>query len=181
LYIRIKKNAYIMPLFVTGILALGLLGHNQYMKYQERQFKAEIIEFSTKLKAGKEKIKKYEILLKESEKIKQDITDTRNKINFVKKEADKNLNNLITYFTTIAFVLPEELVLNSILQKQANEKIFFIKGRSFELDPIGQFATSLQQYQWCDSAVLKKLKADGKNKLDFEISVTTLGTKDKAI
>jgi Tfp pilus assembly protein PilN len=179
LYIRIKKNAYIMPLAATGMIAIGLLGHNQYMKYQERQFKAEIKKYSVELKKNKAKIQKYETLLEESDKINEDIKNTKNKITFVEKESDKTLVNLITYFTTFASDLPGEVVLDSICQNEDKINIFLIKGRSYELNPIGEFATSLQRYWWCDAAVIKELKkADQGEKLYFEMSIETLGTQD---
>ena len=181
LYIRIKKNAYIMPLIATGVIAFGLLGHNQFMKYQERQFKSEIIKFSRELKNNKEKIQEYETLLKEHEIIKTDIKNTRNKINYVQNKADKKLNDLIKYFNAFSSALPVELVLDSVCQDKEKENIFLIKGRSFDLNPIGQFATSLQDFEWCASAVIKALKANEREKLYFEISVQTIGTKNSNI
>ena len=81
-------------------------------------------------------------------------------------------------FTAFASALPSQLVLDSIGQHPDKENIFLITGRSYDLNPIGLFATSLQENDWCTSAVMKTVKADGGDKLYFEISIKAVGLKD---
>jgi hypothetical protein len=181
LYIRLKKNAYMMPLATTGLIAISLLGHNQYMKFQERQFKLEIEQFTVDLKKNKAKIQKYQGLLDESGKMEEDIRNIRKKINFIQEKADENLVDLITYFNTFASDLPAELVLESISQDKNKVNVFLLKGSSYGLEPIGTFATALQKHKWCASAVINAVNAGDTEKLDFEMSIKTLGVKDSSI
>ncbi len=173
LSVRIKKNAYIMPLIATGIISLGLLGHNQYMKYQDRKYKADIQVYTAELEKKKEILKKYEALQKSSEEIKKDIRNTRNKIDYIRTEADKKLVHVITCFDAVAHVVPEGLVLDSILQEKENQEEFRIKGYSFDLDSIGAFAVALQKYQWGVSAAIRGLNAGETGRLIFELILKT--------
>nr|NJM04259.1 hypothetical protein [Desulfobacula sp.] len=173
LSVRIKKNAYIMPLIATGVISLGLLGHNQYMKYQDRKYKADIQTYTAELEKKKESLKKYETLQKASEEIKKDIQNTRNKIDYIRTEADKKLVHLIGCFDAVALEIPDGLVLDSILQKKEKEEHFQIRGHSFDLDSIGAFAVALQEYQWGVSAIIKGLKSGDTGRLEFELTLET--------
>lgn len=173
LSVRIKKNAYVMPLIATGIISLGLLGHNQYMKYQERKYKIEIQAFTAELEKKKDTLKKYEALQTASERIKQDIQNTRNKIDYIRTEADKRLVHVIACLEAVADVVPEGLVLDSIIQEKDNPDDFRIIGYSFGLDSIGAFAVALQKYQWGVSAAIQGLNGSQTGKLTFELVLKT--------
>ena len=171
--VRIKKNAYIMPLLATGLLALALLGHYQYMKYQERRFKSDIAQYTREIKKNKDLIQKYQALQAQAQKIESDINNYRNKIDYIQKEADKNIFALISALDVIAGALPDELVLEAVNQDDNDNAVFIVKGVSGSLKPIGGFATALQDSDWCESAVIETVSAGNNEKLYFEMRMTT--------
>ena len=182
LLVRIKKNAYIMPLVATGLIAMVLLGHNQYMKYQERRFKQEIITYTRQLKENKETISRFNTLQEKSAKIKKDIQNYRNKINYISKEADRNIAGLIRALNTIAESLPEPVVLEVLAQDESEETVFTVKGVSSRLKSIGEFATLLQAVEWCDSAAIETIQAAENRRLYFEMRmITRLGHTESQI
>lgn len=171
LMVRVKRNVYVMPLVATGVIALGLLGHNQFMKYQDRQYRADIEKYTRDLEENKSTIQKYETLLKRSAQLKADIRTIRDRINYVNQKADRKLEVLITCFKGLAGSVPKALVLDTVSQEEAAPEQFRITGRSWDLNSIGLFATALQDQAWCRSAILKSLDSDGGRRLKFEMGV----------
>jgi Tfp pilus assembly protein PilN len=174
LAVRIRQNAYVMPLVATGVMGLGLLGHNQYMQYQETVFKEEIQTYTRQLESQKERIKKYEALQAESQKIKTDLQNTRNKIEYIETTADKKLDHLIAFFNAVARVVPPSLVLDTVRQEKTDDTAFALAGYTFDLNAVGRFATALQENDFCRSAVIRSLKAADEGKLTFELVVQTV-------
>ena len=172
LMVRVKRNVYVMPLVATGILALGLLGHNQYMRYQDREFKTDIENYASELKKNKNTIQKYEDLLKKSTRLKADIRTVKDRINYVNLRADRQLKVLITCFKAVADAVPVNLVLDAIAQNPADPEVLKVTGRSWDLNSVGLFANTLQNHGWCSSAVLKTLDSGGSGRrLNFELAV----------
>ncbi|WP_156887755.1 hypothetical protein [Desulfotignum balticum] len=174
LVVRIRKNAYVLPLVATGVVGLGLLGHNQYMKRQENVFKEEIKTYTLELKQKKEQVNQYESLLAVSQQIKTDIRNTRNKIEYIQTTADKKLVHLIAFFNAVARAVPPTLVLDAILQEKPDPNAFSVTGYAHDLNAISLFATSLQDVPLCRAAVIRKLHAAEAGKLAFELFVQTL-------
>lgn len=172
-FIRVKKNAYIMPLVATGFIAFSLLGHNQYMKHQNRRFESDITEYTRKIEKNQSLVKEYDVLLEKSRKIQSSIRNYQNKINYISKEADKNITALIQVLETIAGALPDELILEAVSQEENSDTIFIVKGTSGTLKPIGSFAAVLQQSPWCKSAVIQSVAAEEPGRLHFKMRMTT--------
>ncbi|NDY73630.1 hypothetical protein DO021_17945 [Desulfobacter hydrogenophilus] len=171
LIVQIKRNVYVMPLVATSILALGLLGHNQFMKYQERQFKADIKKYAAEVSKNKTTIQKYDDLLKKSTQLKTDIRTVQERISYVNEIADKKLAILVTCFQGIARAVPDGLVLDAVEQAPDTPDTLTITGRTWDLIRVGRFAIAMQDNDWCTAAVLKSLEAAGETRLAFVMQV----------
>ncbi len=171
LRVRLKRNVYVMPLVATSILALGLLGHNQFMKYQERRFKSDIKQYSAEVEKNKSTIQKYEDLLKKATQLEKDIRTVQDRINFVNRIADQKLAILVTCFKGVARAVPDGLVLDTVAQNPDTPNTFTITGRSWDLTRVGLFSVAMQDNAWCTSAVLKSLDAKTGSQLSFVVQV----------
>ena len=171
LVVQLKRNVYVMPLVATTVLAMGLLGHNQFMKFQERQFKADIKKYSAEVEKSKNTIQKYDDLVKKSAQLKKDIRTVKERINYVNRLADKKLAILVTCFNGIARAVPDGLVLDTVDQPPDLPDTLTITGRTWDLIRVGKFAIAMQENDWCKAAVLKSLEALGDSRLSFVMQV----------
>lgn len=172
---RLKKSAYLMPLIATVLLITFLFGHFQYMKWQENSFKSRITSLSAELKEKKARNLKYEKALKESENLKKEIELAKNRIAFAANKADEDIAHVINFFSDIAGLIPENVVLETIVQK--NKREYGLTGKSLDLSSVGWLATKMQEKKWCESVVIKsieKTETDIKTDiLSFQFSVKT--------
>ena len=168
---RLKKSAYLMPLIATVLLITFLFGHFQYMRWQESSFKSRITKLSAELKEKKARNSKYDKALKESEDLNREIELAKNRIAFATNKADEDIAHVINFFTDIAGLIPEKVVLETIIQENRLE--YRLAGKSLDLSSVGGFATKMQKKGWCESVVIKSIEKTEADRLSFEFSVKT--------
>ncbi len=166
---RLKKSAYLMPLIATVLLIAFLFGHFQYMKWQESSFKSRITELSAELKEKKARNLKYEAALKESDALKKQVDFAKNKIDFATTKADEDVAHVINFFTDIAGLIPEKVVIETIVQENRLE--YRVAGKSLDLSSVGGFATKMQEKRWCESVVIKSIEKTEADSLGFQFFV----------
>jgi hypothetical protein len=170
---RLKKSAYIMPLVATGVFAILLGGHYLFMKHQDSVYRMRIEELNKEMQSRKSQISKYDSLLAELKKLEAEIAFTEKKIVFFNKEADKEIMHVIACLRGIGAAVPENVVLLTVAHDGAGWE-FVISGQCFDQKEIGLFASALQKNSWCESAVIRKIEADGQSgALKFELAVKT--------
>ncbi len=168
---RLKKSAYLMPLIATVLLGTFLFGHFQYMRWQESSFKSRITSLSAELKEKKARNSKYDEAKKESEDLKKEIEFAKNRIAFATNKADEDVAHVINFFRDIAGLIPENVVLETIVQE--NKLEYRVAGNSLDLSSVGGFATKMQEKRWCESVVMKSIEKTEADRLSFEFSVKT--------
>jgi Tfp pilus assembly protein PilN len=160
-----------MPLVVTAILFLTLLAHYQYMKIRENSYKKQIEAYTIDLKNKKEKKAQYESILKESSVLKARIDDAEKRLAFSEKDADKKIEHLIQVLQSAADVVPHNIILNTM--KQEGSHSFIVSGYSTDLVSVGQYATIIQDLEWCRSTTIKSIKQIQQGELTFECTILT--------
>ena len=168
---RLKKSAYLMPLIATVLLITFLFGHFQYMRWQESSFKSRITRLSAELKEKKACNSKYDKALKESEDLKKEIELAKNRIAFATNKADEDIAHVINFFRDIAGSIPENIVLEKLIQEKKLE--YRLAGKSLDLSSVGGFATKMQEKGWCESVVIKSIEKTEADRFSFEFSVKT--------
>ena len=167
--VRMKESAYLVPLGATILYAMGLFGHYQIMKSSKEEYKTRTAELSIEVSEKKQKHATYEKLLKKSMDLEQETARIHEQIAFIKGGSDDNLTHL-GYVLEAFFVLPSEMMLQSIIQEEKN---FILDGTSDDPGEVGKFAVKLQSYPWCSSAEIKMLEHDGNGRLDYQIEMVT--------
>lgn len=167
---RLKQSVYLAPLATAVVLGVLLAGHYQYMKHQDRVYKARISTLKTELKARKAEIAKYDNLIQQQDALRKEIEMTRKRLAYIEGQADRQLDHLIACIGGLAEALSDQIVLKAILQDGA--ATYTVTGSAFDLEALGIYATQLQEAAWCEAAVLRKLEkgADGQ-RLDFEMTL----------
>jgi Tfp pilus assembly protein PilN len=171
---RLKKSAYMAPLATTVAILILLFGHYQYMKYKDALYKDRIVRLTEELKTRKSEIAEYDKLIKEADKLKEEISFAERKIAFIRGRADTDLGHIIACLNGIAGAVCDSLVLSSITQNGLHD--YTVTGSAFDLPSVGDLATRLQKRDWCVSVVLQRLEkktAEPSGLLDFEFSVKT--------
>ncbi len=168
---RLKKSAYLMPLIATVLLITFLFGHFQYMRWQESSFKSRIAKLSAELNEKKARNSKYDRALKESEDIRKEIELAKNRIAFATNKADEDIAHVINFFSDLAGLIPENVILEKLIQE--NKLEYSLAGKSLDLSSVGGFATKMQAKKWCESVVIKSIKKTEADRLSFEFSVKT--------
>ena len=168
---RLKKSAYLMPLIATVLLIAFLFGHFQYMRWQESSFKSRIAKLSAELKEKKVRHSKYDKALKESEALKKKIELAKNRIAFATNKADEDIAHVINFFSDLAGLIPENVILEKLIQENRLE--YRVAGKSLDLSSVGGFATKMQEKRWCESVVIKSIEKTEADRLSFEFSIKT--------
>ena len=172
LAVQIRQSAYLVPVIITGLLVLSLLGHYAFMRFQEADYKKQIAAYEADLKKRKADIATYEGLLTEKSKLEKDLVQAEKRLHFMETQADQEMSRFIEFFRDMGLDMPELIVLKSF--SQAGRGAFKLTGSAFDLKALGAYATSLQERGWCDSAVLDKITA-GAGRLEFEMTVNIKG------
>ncbi|WP_319406548.1 PilN domain-containing protein [uncultured Desulfosarcina sp.] len=171
---RLKRSVYIVPLATAAVLVLLLTGHYQFMRFQEKRYKARIVSLNEEAKNRKTEVEKYEKLLAESNALQKEIDETKKRLAYIGGKADQNLTQLITCLQGLAAALPERIVLQSV--SQGGPTVYKVSGSAFALEAVGAFATKLQETPWCEAAVIDKLETgSGKEGLAFDLTVNAGG------
>jgi hypothetical protein len=170
---KLKKSVYMAPLATTVVVLILLFGHYQYMKHKEAVYKDRIGELTGELKTRKSEIAKYEELIKEADRLKEEISFARSKIAFIRGRADTDLGHIIKCLDAIAVAVSNSIVLTSITQNELDR--YTVTGWGADLRSVGDLAKGLQQKDWCASVVMKRLeKMPNKPlELEFEFTVST--------
>lgn len=172
LSVRIRQSAYLVPVVITGLLVLALTGHYGFMRYQEQDYKKQIAAHEADLKKRKAEIATYEGLLGEKDKLGKEMEQSKKRLHYMETQADQEMSRFIEFFRDMGLDMPDLVVLKSF--SQAGKSAFKLTGSAFDLEALGSYATSLQERQWCESAVLDKITA-GDGRLEFEMTVNVKG------
>ncbi len=173
---RLKRSVYLVPVVTAVTVGILLAGHYQFMRHQERRYKARITELNKEVKGRRAEIDKYESLLAESNALEKEIDQANKRLKYIQGEAKASLNRMITCLEEMAAALPERIVLRRVSQGGLN--IYKVAGSAFVLEGIGDFATRLQEKPWCEAAVIEKVEknADGRG-LAFEMTIQAGGER----
>ncbi len=166
---RLKKSAYIMPLAATIFLFIILFSHFQYMKFSEKSMKTKIKTITAELKRRNARILKYDTAVKKVEDIKKKIEHAKKKIVFVKKNADEDIRYVINLFFGTSGSVPESVVLKTLAQNNLYE--YRLSGISLDLSSIGNFATKIQEKEWCKSVIIESVKKEDPVNLKFKFLI----------
>lgn len=186
--LRIRRSAYLVPVVVTVLLLLVLAGHFVFMKYQIRNYEAQIAKHRETLKQHKANIAAYEEILAQREEVTEQVQKIENRLNYMENLADKEMSRIIACIQDMGAVVPPSVSLESIIQN--GESSFKIVGSAFSLDGPTIYGTAIQEQDWCEAVTVEKITADGKGgkrvvskasnkagpplqKFDFEITVRT--------
>lgn len=171
LAIRLKRSAYLAPVIATAFLVVFFFGHYQYMVWQEDSFKLQIAEISAELERREAGKARFDRAKAEMDALEREIELAEKRIALVTYGADADIAQVIDFFNDIAVLIPEDVVLEAIVQE--GELKYRITGRSRDLSYVGIFASAMQKREWCESVVINSIGKIGTGWLGFEFSVKT--------
>lgn len=166
---RLKKNTFVIPLVITLLLLLFLLGHYAMMRVQEERHKVQIEELSERLKVRQHKKDSFDQVNREFNSLRSQISLIEQKIQFVKGGSDKNLIHLDRVLASLTG-LPDRVTLQTI--KQDGEK-YLLSGTAKTSEDVGYFSVQLQRYPWCRAVIIKNLASREGGLINFKIEMDT--------
>ena len=163
---RIKKSAYLMPLIGVSFLAVLLLLHYAFMRYQRSNYEDQIVELTARIESSEARKAKYDKLQSALSKLDQNVSLTKKKIRYIQVGSDKGIEQL-TSFLNVFNSIPRNIVLSKIEQKQ--EDRFEVSGTSSDLDSVGKMALGLQHNEWCKSANIVNVTENEYRRISFTV------------
>ncbi len=156
LSVRLKDNAYMMPMVVAVLLALTLFGHYEWMVFQKNNYDQQIKELAAKVEAREKSNTLYQNHKQQVDGLSGEIRILENQINFVTGGSDNNLERLQRTLTALG-QLPDHLTLANVIQHGCR---YTLKGEALDADGVSRFAVTLQHYPWCQTVKVTELKFD---------------------
>ncbi|MEM5789165.1 MAG: hypothetical protein AAGU11_17765, partial [Syntrophobacteraceae bacterium] len=93
--LKLRRNAYLMPLFTTVVFFAVLLGHYELMTYREKEYRKRIDTMKGEIQDKKRQSSQALTLQNELEKITKKIGETSKRRDFALSEADRTLDLFI--------------------------------------------------------------------------------------
>lgn len=169
---RLKKSAYLVPLVTSMAMAVLLFGHYEYMKYKEKDYKAQIAELGEDLKERKARIAEYEQLIQKDNTLKKGIEFAGKRLDYITTEADKDIVRIVRCLKGIGAAVSASVVLDGIVQDD-KDGTYTVTGTSSDMIGVSRFFFDLQNMRWCESAALSKMEKKGgeDDLVQFEVKV----------
>ena len=131
---KFKTRVYILPLLVTGLIALSLVGHYFYMK-------SSLWRYSSGIKRLKAEKSGFEKAISEWTELKSQIRNTGEEKRYFKEILPGRHTALINFLEGITDGIPDDLILDRILQEGVNT--FIVEGSGLSAASITSFVTRL--------------------------------------
>lgn len=143
--LKLKQNAYLMPLITTVVFIAVLLGHHQFMSYRERGHKQRIEILKAEVQEKKRQNAQALDLQKQLDQVTKKIEETARRKQFASSEGDQTLGMLAGVFRQVAAHIPATMALNAILQDPGNPRCFVLTGSCPRAADVGHFAVLLNR------------------------------------
>ncbi len=141
--VRLRQNAYLMPLLTTLMLLVLLLAHYQVMKQRERSYKERTESMKAEIQEKKRQNAQALTLQNEVEELSRRVAEASKKKDFAAKEGDRALSILAQLFNKIVACLPPTVGLLEVRQDYANPFRFLLIGEASRLADVGEFAVRM--------------------------------------
>ncbi len=165
---RVKQSAYLMPLAVTVVIFVGMLGHYQFMKVREANYKKMMEERKNEIQEKKKLNADSLKLDKEIDEIEEKIKSAEKRKKFATGEADLMVETTAVFLDAVAAHIPDSAGILVIVQDEKDARRFRIEGTATDTSSIGRFASGLY-----DSKAFKNVRVteigDGKSGNGMEL------------